>query len=222
MGEPVEDRSDATARDSARAAWLEQRAIIDGAKGLRDDYRKNVRNEEYHLGQAHDHTEKALELQALTEPVRAAISEIRKAQERLTQEMTDNRMSPVFVFKPKSVEEAEKVTERLKEYERQHSVLEEATAIMEKQISYKENEEEDLLRKGAESRSKYETGVIGTKAALYDASSHFRDNEVAYKQAAVEDAQAAGVEVNYPPYTDPSPQPETQAQPDVAPPTPES
>lgn len=43
------------------------------------------------------------------------------------------------------------------------------------------------------------------QAADYVAERHFRDNEEAYKNQAVNDARRAGVDVNYPPYTDQEP-----------------
>ncbi len=46
-----------------------------------------------------------------------------------------------------------------------------------------------------------ETANRDYQANLREAPQHFRDNEEEYKQAAVQNARAAGVEVEYPPYT---------------------
>lgn len=46
-------------------------------------------------------------------------------------------------------------------------------------------------------------------ANLWQSQQHFRKNEEAYKQQAVNEAREAGVDVNYPPYTDTQKGPET-------------
>lgn len=61
----------------------------------------------------------------------------------------------------------------------------------------------------------FEKGQKTNPATLAAAAQHFREHEKEYKQQAVDEAQAAGVDVNYPPYTTQQAGPELSTPEDI-------
>ncbi|MBI2798365.1 hypothetical protein HYX70_03670 [Candidatus Saccharibacteria bacterium] len=55
--------------------------------------------------------------------------------------------------------------------------------------------DQEAISQRAKAEEKYD-------ATMWRAQQHFRENEEAYKQSAVNDAKKAGKDVSYPPYTD--------------------
>lgn len=198
-----------------------ERKVITDAEDLRRDYRENTREATQLQAKSETHFADQLGSQETMDRYRAAILQIDEATAVL-EDAARGRIARSDIL---VAQDADALANELREYERKLSVLGEARKVLEDMLEAASSEKGEPLDKRLEAYRAASLADKEAKSNLYDAGEHLRANEEVYKQAAVDDARTAGVEVDYPPYTEPQPeQPTTPAQPDVfpSPPTPES
>lgn len=178
---------------------ISSREVITEAKDLKRGYMNEHFNAHHARASKESHFAEQLASKEVMDRYSAAIAQIDEAKVTIEAAAKERiARSEISV-----AQDADSLASELREYERKLSVLGEARKVLEDILEGTTSEKDEHLAKRHEAYQAESLADTKAKSNLYDAGVHFRANEEVYKEEAVKDAQFAGAEVNYPPYTAP-------------------